>query len=102
MKVYFELSVWDAKKRKFKTAYFVCKKSNASHKKLKAFANNSTYWFEGLIGQNWHRGGWYHLDYGFINASLIKENNVQGVVFDNEVYLLENIRLDKPKRIKQL
>lgn len=71
---------------------FVCEMSNAKHKKLKEFANGSTYWFSGLSGTNWTDGGHYNYGtLGFINASLYLNENVQGVVYGNEVYLLRSI-----------
>jgi hypothetical protein len=87
----FEMSIFCEKTRKYIDCIFLCKKSEAKHKKLKTFANNEPYWFEGLHGAEWQRGGFYQWNYGFINPHFNLKNNVQGVVYENEVYLLKKI-----------
>lgn len=103
MKVFFEVSTWDNTKNEAVTKFFICEVSKAKHEKLKAFAGRSKapYWFEGLTGANWYRGGWYPLANGFINASNKLANNVQGVVIDDDVYLLREIRDVKPNDIQE-
>ena len=75
----------------FVPAKFICTKSKAAHRKLKEFADGENYWFIGLTGKGWLRGGFYPLHYGFINAHKNLGNNVQGVVYNNEVYLLREV-----------
>lgn len=89
----FKIHAFDKKQNKFVECNFICKRSKAKHEKLKSFANGANYWFKDLTGANWHRGGFYDFDFGFINASPNLLDNVQGVVYKNEVYILKKIEL---------
>jgi hypothetical protein len=98
MKNYITYSVF--KGNELIDAYFILRKSKSKHLKLKSCANGKDYWFEGLTGRGWFRGGFYNG--GFINASLDRVDNVQGVVLNNEVYILLDVVTIKPKFIKEL
>lgn len=87
----FEIRIYNDQTRNLDNYLFVCKMSTAPHKKLKEFAGSGVYWFKGLTGRSWFRGGYYSLDCGFINPTPNIKNNAQGVVYDNEVYLLKKI-----------
>ena len=97
-KVYVKESVWNTKTNLFDIYYFVFEQSNAKHVKLKKFANKSLYWFEGLTGSGWHRGGWYSRP--IINPSKNIEYNIQGFCDGNNVYLLREI-LDRVPNLKE-
>ena len=81
-----------------KSYFFIFKKSECKHLKLKKFAGkNSFYWFQGLTGSSWYRGGWFISP--LINPSANILNNIQGFTDGNNVYLLKRISEDMPKNI---
>lgn len=98
MKVYIET----LDHRSLDKIYLICKVSKAKHKKLKDFARGRNYWFDGLTGSNWYRGGSYPFDSGFINPSKTKENNVQGACTkQGDVLLLQKVTTEKPTKITE-
>lgn len=84
----FQIRAWCKEEKNFIACNFLCE--IIKHKALKKYANNGVYWFKELDGNNW-RGGWYDEDSGFINAKVLIDNNVQGVVIDGIVYKLISV-----------
>jgi hypothetical protein len=112
MKVYVKQSIYNTKIRSFEEGYFVFEKSTAKHKKLKEFteclgggihALNSIgckyYWFEGLTNQEWYRGGFFNQP--IINPSFDLFRNPHGFCDGKNVYLLREVRKEKPLKINE-
>lgn len=92
--------------------YYVFEKSKAKHEKLFQFVihrgtgiyslNNSSspyYWFEGLKGTDWYRGGFY-IEPLFMPTDDIRSCH-QGFCDGLNIYLLREIRKEEPKRIPE-
>lgn len=88
--------IWISNSIGFELRHFIFDLSNAKHKKLKEYgkryANNGYYWFEGLRGNDWFRGGSYIEP--LINTNPRLGNNVQGFTDGRYVYLLKEVLTD--------
>lgn len=75
-------------------AYFIFERMKGKYLKLKEYGNGKQYyWFDGLRGVDWERGGHYHKP--IINPSL-KYDNIQGFTDGEDVWFLREVTTDKP------
>lgn len=81
--------VWVDNKTGFKERHFIFDISNAEHKKLRSYCSSGYYWFEGLSGNDWYRGG--HFINPLINPKPKVKDNVQGFTDGTKVYLLREV-----------
>lgn len=92
--------------------YYIFEKSKSAHIKLKRFTinrgtgihtwNNEMspyYWFEGLTGKDWFRGGFYPspLMLPYTDVDGCQQGFCDGI----DVYLLREIRKEEPKHIEE-
>lgn len=94
----FPINAWDKQKKTYRNVEFIVEKQEPDNcKNLLTFAGkDKSYWFTNYNPRTkeWLNGGWYNHDFGFVNSSVNQEENVDGVVYKGEVYLLKNI-IDK-------